>query len=80
MDTAKLTSVGQPAKTDIRQLCADTACRLDDLRRMMADRDGWWEKDKRIQAIGTLHDKDERCNRNAFFYVNRRNYLVFVFV
>ena len=33
--------VGWPAKSYIHQLCADTECHLEDLPRVMADRDGW---------------------------------------
>ena len=35
------TSAGQLAKTYIPKLFADTEFRLEDLSRMMADRDGW---------------------------------------
>ena len=38
------TSIGQPAKIYIHQLCADTGCYLDDLPGVMADWDGWWER------------------------------------
>ena len=33
-------SVGQPAKTYINQVFADTGCHQEDLPRMMTDRDG----------------------------------------
>ena len=34
-------NVGQPAKTYIYQLCADTGYSLEDLPRAMHNRDGW---------------------------------------
>ena len=43
----------QPAKTKIHQLCADTWCRLEDLQRVMTDRDEWWERIKEICAVDT---------------------------
>ena len=36
--------VGQPARTYIQQLCADTGCSLENLLWAMDDRDGWWER------------------------------------
>ena len=35
------TNIGEPAKTYIYQLCADTGCCLEDLPREMIDRDRW---------------------------------------
>ena len=35
------TSVGQPGRTYLHQLCVDTVCRLEDLPRPIDDRDGW---------------------------------------
>ena len=35
----------------IYQLCANTRCYVEDLLRVMADRDGWQEKVKGIFAI-----------------------------
>ena len=35
---------GQPTETYIQQLCANTRCSLEDLTRVMGDRDGWWER------------------------------------
>ena len=39
-------SVGLLAKTDIHQLCVDTKCHLEDLPRVMTDRDVWRERVK----------------------------------
>ena len=36
-------SDGQPAKIYINQLCADTGSRLDNLPRVMPERDWWWD-------------------------------------
>ena len=44
----ELASVGWPAKTNIHQLCADTVCHQEDLSRVMADRDRWWDRIKEI--------------------------------
>ena len=35
-------SVGWPARIYLYQLCEDTGCSLEDLPRLMDDRDGWW--------------------------------------
>ena len=45
------TSVGWPAKTYIQQLCVDTGCRLQDLPKAMANRDGWRERFKGICTV-----------------------------
>ena len=42
------TSVGWPIKTYIHQLCADTGCCLQDLTRMMVERDGWQESQRNL--------------------------------
>ena len=42
--THRYTSADWPAKTYIHQHCMDTRCRLEDLLRAMADRDGWKER------------------------------------
>ena len=47
------TSVSQPAKTYIHQLCADIGCCLEDLPRVIDCRGGWREEVKRIRAIST---------------------------
>ena len=39
--THEHTSVGRPAKTYIHQLCADTACSLENLPEVMGNMDGW---------------------------------------
>ena len=50
---------GQPAKTYIQQLCADTGCSLEDLLGVMDDRDGWRERVKEIcPGCGTIQPKD----------------------
>ena len=41
---------GQPARTYIQQLCADTGCRLEDLPEAMDNRDGWRERVREIHA------------------------------
>ena len=43
---------GWPARTYIRQFCANTGCSLEDLPRAMDDRGGWWERVKEICAGG----------------------------
>ena len=45
------TSVGQPAKTYIYQLWVDTGFRLEDLPKVMADRDKWQERVKKICVV-----------------------------
>ena len=42
--------VGQPARTYIQQLCADTGCSLEDLPGVMDNRDGWRERVREIHA------------------------------
>ena len=44
---------GQPARTYIQQLCADTGCSLEDLPEVIDDRAGWRERVKEICADGT---------------------------
>ena len=44
--------VGQPARTYIQQLCADTGCNLEDLPEVMDDREGWQERVRDIRADG----------------------------
>ena len=36
------------------QLCADTVCLLEGLSKAIDDRDGWWERVKRIFGISTI--------------------------
>ena len=43
---------GQPARTDIQSLCADTGCSLEDLLRVMDDREGWCERIREICTGG----------------------------
>ena len=37
--------VGRPARIYFHQMCADTGCSLEDLLRVMGDRDGWRERE-----------------------------------
>ena len=39
------TSVGQPTRTYLLQLCTDTGCSLEDLPGVMDYRDGWMERE-----------------------------------
>ena len=41
---------GQPARTYLQQLCADTGCSPEDLPGAMEDRDGWQERISEIRA------------------------------
>ena len=43
---------GQPARTYIQQLCANTGCSLENLLGAMDDRTGWWERVREIHAGG----------------------------
>ena len=45
------TSVSQPAKTYIHQLCTDTECSLEDLPGVMDYRDRWQERVKEPHAV-----------------------------
>ena len=49
--THRHTSVGRSAKPYINQHCADTAYRLEDLPRAIADKTEWWARVNRICAI-----------------------------
>ena len=51
--TYEQTSGGKSAKAYTYQLCAEIECRLEDLARAMADKDGWLEKQKKMRAAGT---------------------------
>ena len=42
--------VGWPVRTYIQQICADTACNLEDLLETMDDRDRWQERVREIHA------------------------------
>ena len=44
---------GQPARTYIQQLCANTGCSLEDLLGAMDDRDGWQDRVREICTGGT---------------------------
>ena len=41
---------GRPARTYMKQLCADTGCSLEDLPEAMDDREGWRERVRNICA------------------------------
>ena len=43
---------GQPARTYIQQLCADTGCSLEDQPEAVDDREGWYEKVRENCADG----------------------------
>ena len=43
---------GWPARTYIQQLCADTGCSLEDQPEVMNDKEGWWERVRKICAGG----------------------------
>ena len=45
------TSTDWPADNYILRLCVGTGCRLEDLPRVIEDRDGLWEKVKGIHAV-----------------------------
>ena len=46
------TKAGQPTRTYIQQLCADTACDVEDLPEVMDNREGWQERVRDICADG----------------------------
>ena len=48
------TKAGQPARTYIKQLSADTRCSLEDLQEAMDDREKWRERVRDICADGTI--------------------------
>ena len=43
-------SVGQPTRTYLQQLCADTRCSLEDLPGVMDDKDWWRERERESQG------------------------------
>ena len=45
---------GQPAKTYIHQLCANTGCCLEDLPDMMDDRDWWWKRVRELRTFSMI--------------------------
>ena len=45
---------GRPARTNIQQLCADTACTPEDLPETMDDREGWREMVRDIRADSAM--------------------------
>ena len=54
--THRHTRVGWPTKTYIHQLYADTGCHLKDLPRVMADWDGWQEKELKQSILPVCLD------------------------
>ena len=60
-----LTGVGRSAKTNNHQLCADTGCLLEDMPRVMDDRDGWGERvkererEREIQFVQSVRLEDD---------------------
>ena len=44
---------GQPARTYVQELCADTGCSPEDLLEAMDDREGWWERIRDICTDST---------------------------
>ena len=58
------THVGAKAKTYIHQLFTDTGCRLDDLLRVMADRNGWQEKSSKSVLFLYLDDDNDDGDAN----------------
>ena len=39
-------TICQPIRTYLQQLCSDTGCSLEDLPKVMNDRDEWWESER----------------------------------
>ena len=52
------TSVGQPVKTYLNQLCVDTGCSLDDLPGVIDDRNQWQEIIRELHTVSTTLDDD----------------------
>ena len=52
---------GQPARTYIQQLCADTGCRPEDLPEAMDDQDGWRERVRDIRVVWNQSLSYFRC-------------------
>ena len=48
----------RPARNYIQQLCADTGCSLEELPEEIDDRDGWWERVRKIRG-SVRHDDDD---------------------
>ena len=57
------TSVVQPAKTYIHQLCEDTWWHLKDSPRGIADRDGWQERVSRESMLSACIDDDKAYDK-----------------
>ena len=70
------TSVGQPAKTYVHQLCVDNRYSLDNLPRAMADWDGWRvsAREPRESVLSAcLNGDDNNDDRDEFLHRNRNN-------
>ena len=50
------TSVGQPTRTYIQQLCKDTGCNLENHPEVMDNRDKWLESGKSVLAVQPDND------------------------
>ena len=66
--THEHTSVGQLWKSCIHQLCADTGYCLENLPRVMANRDGWWEKFK--ESVLSTHLDDVFIIKKHIFCIS----------
>ena len=49
------TNVGQSAKTYIHQFCVDSRSHLEDLPSAMANRNGWWERERERERVKGIH-------------------------
>ena len=56
------TSFGRPTITDLRKLCIDTGCSLEDLREAIDDRDEWRESDSRKSVLAVRHDDNDNMS------------------
>ena len=50
-------------KDSVRQLCADIGCNLEDLRRMMVDRDEWRERESELSVLSARLDADDNISK-----------------
>ena len=59
-------ALAEQKQTSFRQLCADTGCRLEDISRPMANRDGWQlgENNAKILLYSHNHNIDLRTSMN----------------
>ena len=73
-----LAKLGQPARTYIQQLCADTGCELEDRLGAMDDRDGLQRGSGR-SVLAARHDDDDDDSISWVFLLPRVNCLNFYF-